>query len=270
MLEQIDFANWAELEQHVQALANAESQHAASGVGHVSHLLYRGHASDGWQLETTLERASPSLTRLAEFYHLVAIAKPQVETFTGRSWTEIDVPAVTKALTEYDIMAFAPLPAYDYLVYVRHHGFPSSLLDWSRSLYVAAYFAYESPKAERVAIFVYQEHAGSGKLGSSSWPQIRVLGPYVRSHPRHFLQQGEYTMAVQFTEDQWCIAKHTNVFERTRENQDRLWKFTAPAIEAPEVMRRLDEYNINAFSLFQTEDALLRTVAQRALRLPRR
>ena len=37
----------------------------------------------------------------------------------------------------------------------------------------------------------------------------------------------------------------------------------SPASERVNVLRRLDAYNLNAFTLFSTEDALLETVALR-------
>jgi FRG domain len=264
-LPQVDFDSWADLERHVRALSETEREGSRRDAGYFSHLLFRGQGSDVWPLETTLERKSPVLRRLKDFYRVVERTRTQVETFTGRTWSETELSEVWQWMTDYDSMGFRPLPGYDYLVYLRHHGFPSPLLDWSRSLYVAAYFAYESPRAERIALYAYQEYAGRGKLGSSANAQIRLLGPYIRSHPRHFLQQAEYTMSVHFLQEEWCIAKHSDVFDHVSEGQDRLWKFTAPASESPDVLRRLDEYNVNAFSLFQTEDALLRTLAHRTL-----
>ncbi len=265
-MRQVDFNSWIELEQYVQGLAKSEVQCSRDNGMYVSYFLYRGQASEEWRLESTLERTSPSLMRLADFYRVIAKSKPQIETFTGKTWSEFDFSVVSNALEEYDTMRLSPLPAYDYLVYLRHHGFPSPLLDWSRSLYVAVYFACEDPKANRVAIFAYQQYAGKGKGGGSDAPQILALGPYVRSHQRHFLQQGEYTIALEFRQnDGWHLTKHSSIFDQDQENQDRLWKFTIPASEARFVMQRLDEYNINAYSLFQTEDALLKTVAYRAL-----
>lgn len=265
MLAQQDFGTWTDLEAHVQKLAQSNVVASSSDTGHFSHLLFRGQASSEWSLDTTLERSNPKFTRLAEYYRIAGVAKPQVETFTDRTWSDLDYVSASKYFSEYDPFRRGDLPAYDYLVYLRHHGFPSPLLDWSRSLYVAAYFAFQAPKTERVALFVYQEFAGSGKHHSSIFPQILVLGPNVRSHPRHFLQQGEYTVCAQYSEQVWHLASHSSVFGKGDDYQDRLWKFSVPATEAAAVMKRLDEYNINAFSLFQSEEALLQTIARRLL-----
>jgi hypothetical protein len=266
MERQFDLERWADIELKIRDLAMSRDTADIETVGRFSHLLFRGQGSHNWFLETTLDRAKPDFTSLAEYYRIAAIAKTQIETFTSRSWQDINYQKIFESLTDYNFLRSGSLPHYDYLVYLRHHGFPSPLLDWTRSLYIAAYFAFQYPIGDRVAIFVYQEYAGQGKLSVSDEPQLLVLGPNVRSDPRHFLQQGEYTLCVRYDKNNWHLGSHAKVFDLDRKGQDRLWKFTLPSSEAPAVMHKFEEYNINAYTLFQSEEALLETLARQLMR----
>ena len=44
------------------------------------------------------------------------------------------------------------------------------------------------------------------------------------------------------------------------------WKITIPQRERESVLQRLDRMNINAYTLFRTEDTLVRTYGLRELR----
>ena len=160
--------------------------------------------------------------------------------------------------TTYTIQSFQH---YDYLVFLRHHGFASPLLDCARSQYIAAFFALAQLQAERVAIFVYQEDTGIGKMVSSDEPLIKSFGPNVRGHSRHFLQQSEYTIGAEFSENEWLYTLHENVFTNKPSEQDLLWKLTIPATERVKALKILDAHNLNEFSLFQTTESLLSTIA---------
>ncbi len=56
-------------------------------------------------------------------------------------------------------------------------------------------------------------------------------------------------------------AEHESVFAESNDEQDALWKFNIPATERDKVLRYLNRYNLNAFSLFGSEESLCETIA---------
>jgi len=233
--------------------------------------LFRGHENSSWSLDTTLERRGLRGIPFADYYRLISVIRAQIETFTSTAWGELpQYPEIANLAQEYDKFSLmldgigGTFPAYSYMAYLRHHGFPSPLLDWSRTPYVAAYFAFRNATKERVAVYVYLERPGGMKSWSSAETQIHLLGPYIQTHRRHFLQQSTYTICLDFQIGQgWNFAPHEGVFSRNVQHQDVLWKFTIPATERVKVLKKLDSYNLNAFSLFESEEALMETMAFR-------
>ena len=237
--------------------------------GKPPELLFRGQSDSSWPLTTTLERAGCEGMSFDEYYRLtVHRVRPSVEAFTDATW---DVPDYGTAMEHafltdrelFSLRVFPSLSFYRYMVYLRHHGFPSPLLDWTSSVNVAAFFAFrEIGKAETRSIYVYCERPHGMKVGAVGEPAMRAIGKYVRTHPRHFRQQSDYTICAAFDEEGgWRFFPHDPLFRDPRHRkQDLLWRFDLPSTQRNAILKSLDEYNLNAFSLFDSQETLLETM----------
>jgi FRG domain len=257
--------NWGAFTAEVQRLRGELTRDAS---GQPPELLFRGQADAGWSLTTTLERADCEGMSFDEYYRLAATrVRPTVEALTTATW---DVPEYDLTLEEafrcdrelFSLNRFPSVGFYRYMVYLRHHGFPSPLLDWTSSMSVAAFFAFRTVgTAQRRSIYVYCERPHGIKGGAVGEPAMRTVGKYVRTHARHFRQQSNYTICAAFDENfgGWRFHKHDPVFWN-RGRQDYLWKFDLPSTERTAILKLLDQYNLNAFSLFDSQETLLETM----------
>lgn len=231
-----------------------------------AELLFRGQGNSLWSLETTLERSYNNNMLFSDSYMGFALKiKPEVESFTKTQWeTKMNVSEIENHIFK-DIKLL--LPHLEYLIYLRHHGFPNPLLDWTRSEFIASFFAFHeiAPEADRVAMYVYIDKTnGVRSYDRGETPQITLYDEPIRSHPRHFVQKACYTISSKRERDKNSheFIPHESVCSDEGE-QELLFKFSIPASERKSVLRRLDAYNINPYTLFQTEDALISSLALR-------
>ena len=254
-----DLQNWADFERELEGLRDQLKESS-------SPLLFRGQGNSEWPLTTTLERNGCSEICFSDYYRLTLRIKPAAETFMKEAWEIPEVSAdLLKSFHDYDLFSLHKYPSpayYQYMVYLRHNGFPSPLLDWSYSPYVAAYFAFRNlvTKTAKRSIFAYCEMPLGYKGTSPDASSMRRIGPYVRSHPRHFRQQSDYTICGRLDKSMgWIYQPHEPVFDG-RGQQDFLFKFNLPSAEIENVLRLLDSHNLNAYSLFDSQEALFETL----------
>lgn len=263
--------SWETFEEHLKKLDLERLQNKSK-----SKFLYRGQGDHEFELLSTLERNGQERMLIKEYHHLVSVVKPQIESFAGGNWNILSYPSgINKWLEENDTIiphAFGWSPefqdTYSYMVYLRHYGFPSPMIDWTSSPYVAAYFAFRrvSSTIEKVSIYVFLESKSEIglKSRSSNEPGIYRFGPYVKTDRRHFIQQSQYTICI-LRDGEWRYVPHEKAFARCAPDQDVLWKFNIPYSERLKVLSLLDSYNINALSLFGSTESLMETMALREI-----
>ena len=260
-MKEIKTPSWEAFEVTITTLFENVREKKKTTKLYVSEPLSRGQGNARWKLETTLERYTSDPFEESAYYKAMLRVVNPVESFTEKAWN------LSHEYQDSKDGPHAPL-GYEFMIYLRHHGFPSPLLDWTRSPYVAAYFAFRHKPADNsdnVAVYSYLEYVGEAKGWCSSDPTVFALGSYVTTHRRHHTQQCEYTICKKQSSETSLYCNHEEAFAKDDRGQDILTKYVIPRSERRKFLERLDLMNVNAYSLFGSEESLMETLAYRAI-----
>ncbi len=257
---------WEDFERQVLNDIDETKQLQLEEVVTHSDWIYRGQSSSKWELLTTLERYLEDKFNYQEesyefgkYYKHIKKIIPSINSLLKKKfeWNQ-------KQVDELDRMG--PAPNYELLCYARHMGYPSPLLDWTESYFIAAFFAFKSAKkGDNVSIFAYKEWNGDARGGWVSEPLIDQQGNYVETHERHYRQQSFYTLCKAEIETKVVLMKHQEAVKRNPENHN-MKKFIIDGKEKEKVLEKLFMMNINDYTLFGDEEALFRTEAYKSFR----
>ena len=264
MIEKI-LISWEDFEDELTGINEETKSLQEKEQGHVSYPLFRGVNNSEYHLESTLDRIQKEMS-VSDYQTILEIVHKHVATCTGRKWDLNE---------EINYERGFKLPAYGFMAYLRHNGFPSPLIDWTRSPYIAAFFAFRKLHSianhkEYVSIYVYREYCGTvGKGWLSNEPHVHTLGSTIATDSKHYLQQSEYSFCIKKKSgDKWVYANHEDITPYMIEDtpaQDDLAKYTIPVSEQKKVLKKLDSMNITAYSLFNSEPSLMETLALREI-----
>lgn len=201
--------------------------------------VFRGHGCSSWNLETTLDRL---LTRLAprginleSTYDF--LLKEFVHSIRARSGAQKDL-----ALNDEELWSIG-----------QHYGLATPLLDWSKSLYVALFFAFENAApsgsgfrsvwAMNLCPFVLEKIDEFNEQKDKK-NHFKIIDPISDENPRLIAQTGLFTrQPLQFSIAEW-------VTKFLPQDTTYLIKINIPESERLPILRHLRLMNIHHGTLF--------------------
>jgi hypothetical protein len=207
---------------------------------------FRGHGSNKFRLRTSLQRAGRN--RLERYCaETLPEFKSHVEAVNG-----------TRLMLSKDD-DYATL-----LGLAQHHGLPTPLLDWTRSPYVAAFFAFadalengETRAATHVRIYGLASHfLENNSPQSIAIPSVKLyavalqVGPLM--NPRLYAQQGLFMVTNA------ANVEHELLEAGVREGLEYLVAADVPIKFAPEALKDLAYMGLTAATMFPGLDGVCR------------
>ncbi|MFZ3072028.1 MAG: FRG domain-containing protein, partial [Thermodesulfobacteriota bacterium] len=213
-----------------------------------NHAYYycRGHANEKWKLQTSFHRVAPLTGISLEDYQIRII--PELHYYICAQANEL-------------INMQIPEEFGAFLASLQHHGFPTPLLDWTLSPYIAAYFAFREvddayPQSDNIKVFIFDYIAWSNTfaqpldLRETKIQYVSLLRPYAKHNPSLIPQQGVFTVTNIDDVENY-------ISQRSKETGKQFLYTTLLSVkEKPHIMRELNLMGINEMSLFPSVDGI--------------
>ncbi|SHH46562.1 FRG domain-containing protein [Fibrobacter sp. UWH9] len=250
-----------------------------------SDFLFRGQGNSEWKIESTLERSGLFEISFAKYYHDIDYLKPEINSLGHSFQRKIVSTGYDFDFTKWRDISFNHFPDLEFLAYLRHHGFPTPLIDVTQSEYVALFFACESfglkncqNKICNAKVFVLLDMFGSSSV--SGHPELHKIGHYLETDKRHIAQQSEYLITAQYgmaDKREWFFVPFESfmqqeqsieeaVIENSGEQEQSYYEIEIDGNSKKDIMAELARMNINHYTLYLSEDALVQKLKHEFLR----
>jgi len=200
--------------------------------------IFRGQANAEWGLFTSLHRTGQIMKHedfLFYFENILPFVQEPIEAWDGSRRDLKD-----------------PFHLAEFLAFIQHNGFPTPLLDWTFSPYIAAYYAFENinhfaPQYEKVAVYSFNQEEWLKTYKQTydfkeEVAHVTLLNPTYRGNPKQMFQQGTFLFTNRTdVEGHICHnEKHKGQF---------LNKYEISVKERAKVFKDLNAMNITALQL---------------------
>lgn len=251
-------------------------------------ILFRGQGDSSWKIESTLERSGIERISFEDYYMYVEAYKRSINSLGYHfKLGQCDETGKKIDFKDYRDISWNRFPDLSFLSFLRHHGFPTPLVDVTKSEYVALFFACENLKYGKdlessantdAKVFVIQGDLWS--LGGTECPEFHNIGHYIEANPRHIAQQSEYLIPTYYEAGenrQW----HFISFEQSLQYQkqlkdaskesfpsepDDVYEIVIDGDSKSKILSELAQMNINHYTLYLDEDALVKKLKMDFLR----
>lgn len=226
--------NWKSYKEWISDSINAGSQ-----------FYFRGQRKQEWKLQTSFHRYSDKsdITMLKYLDYVI----PEVH--YNVCSVQDEIVDITNEIQFGSFMAR-----------LQHHGFPTPLLDWTLSPYIAAYFAFKdldpyNPDTDSVSIYIFDIHSWSTTFEQplnlrDSTRFVSAMRPYAKNNPRLSRQQAVTTATNISDLGEYLIRKGKE------SSKTFLYHVTLPVSERRMVMNELNLMGINSMTMFPDFDGV--------------
>jgi hypothetical protein len=245
---------WQQFEDFFRKLAISSS---ALSTG----FLYRGQSDNSWQLQAVLSRTFKAGITDQEAKNiegeLIGIFRSQAHIYLRPDY----LPKTDNQIEWWQIM--------------QHYSAPTRLIDWTESIYVAAYFAVVHQWDKDGAIWLMPpsivNDAATTKLAGVKFedaviannPDLTMAVPMTRYSNRTLAQQGHFTLSTNILGKQGdFIDAECSIHAQ---GKDQYHKLSIDHSLKPEILFRLKQMNVTAASLFPGEDGIGKSLNELAL-----
>ncbi len=237
----------------------ARIQKVKPDAGRSDGILYRGQSDSKWEIKTSLERYGKDRVGCNGYYRQIDAYKTLINPLIDRKFER----KATRTGYPFDFNQYEEgsweLPEMEYLAYLRHHGFPTPLVDWSRSLYVALFFACEDFNRTKTDGKVFLYIPPEIRSGGNNVPDYRHIGRYVEVGKRHLAQQSEYLIPIVYTSE-WEFIPFKEVADKDVNNH-KVIEIKVNKSSKAKIMKDLNDMNINRYTMYMDQDSLIKSLA---------